>query len=214
MPAPAPAAREIAHVRLAFLGGAALAAALLACSSAHVPVTIAPADGGASDAGGSDQPLALPLADGGVVEWDGWAGEFVAGYCVAVPQPLRILRGQRVPSVERSGPRLPNPLQRSGLRAHDSMRRERATGPGVGLQRRDPAREVPGRLRNQPAAHRRAAHDLRRMARRGVSVEHLAKPRVTAPARASTPGASKRASRRSRPLPPPRCARRGDRRSA
>lgn len=65
------------------LAGVALLAALPACAS-HPPVELAATDGGASD---SDESLSLPLPDGGVVEWDGWAGEFVTGYCVQCHNP-------------------------------------------------------------------------------------------------------------------------------
>ncbi|HEY2511297.1 MAG TPA: hypothetical protein VGI39_10595 [Polyangiaceae bacterium] len=66
-------------MRVPFTLCAAFAALLAACSG-HPPPSAAPTDAG-------DDPISIPVPDGGVVTWDGWAGEFVTDYCVACHNP-------------------------------------------------------------------------------------------------------------------------------
>ena len=62
---------------LAWAAFAALACTLFGCS-AHP---------GAGASGGDEAVLFPYPADGGTVEWDGWAGEFVQDYCVQCHNP-------------------------------------------------------------------------------------------------------------------------------
>ncbi|MGO8994530.1 MAG: hypothetical protein ACLQVI_14520 [Polyangiaceae bacterium] len=59
--------------------------ALAACSP-HAQAFTQPVERVTEDGGAEPLLLAYP-ADGGVVEWDGWAGEFVTDYCVSCHSP-------------------------------------------------------------------------------------------------------------------------------